>query len=318
MDYNEFVEYIDNLLKSHRFTADDMTRLYRKGYTACSEEEKKWICEFNARETGSESDILSADVLCVTKKKKNENGENEMEYTSLKEVYEDSQKHTEQSGIPPVSLHVFDIKTAERILAASFEEIKDRLIIRPLNYWLHKRDLKGAIYKKYDDIVLAVYQKLDLYDGVLSSKKILRTDLERWDMVGREEEVFQAALLNSQRLDRACVCDKHTMRESDFLNGSFTKDDISLVKGKILLSTFRSTNGAAAFFYPGVADKMLEIMGGEFTVVFMNVNDVMIFEKNDPFAVYAAKAAGDSTGIAEMLSGKCYRYDGKKLYAVKS
>ena len=30
-------------------------------------------------------------------------GENEMEYTSLKEVYEDSQKHTEQSGIPPVS-----------------------------------------------------------------------------------------------------------------------------------------------------------------------------------------------------------------------
>ncbi len=191
------------------------------------------------------------------------------------------------------------------------------LIIRPLNYDLHKRFLGGAIYKKYDDIVLAVYQKVSVYDGILSTRKILKTDLERWDMVGKEEEIFQAALLNSQRLDPASVFDKHTLRRYDFIADNFTKRDISMIKGQFLLSTFNSTNGAVSFFYPGVAEKLFRIMGGEFDIVFMNVNDVMIYEKNHPQAECAAQMAADSPIFGEMLSGKCYRYDGKKLYAIK-
>lgn len=182
-----------------------------------------------------------------------------------------------------------------------------------MNYDLHKRFLGRAIYKRYDDIALAEYQKVSVFDGILSTRKILKTDLERWGMVDKEEDIFQAALLNSQRLNPACVFNKYTHSECDFLTGNFTKKDISIAKGQIFLSAFRSANGAAALFYPGVAEKLRKIMGGEFDVVFMNVNAVMIYDKNNPSAVSDAYMAAESSVFGEMLSGKCYRYDGEKL-----
>ena len=42
-------------------------------------------------------------------------------------------------------------------------------------------------------------------------------------------------------------------------------------------------------------------MGGEFDVVFMNVNAVMIYDKNNPCAVSDSHMAADSSVFGEML-----------------
>ena len=43
--------------------------------------------------------------------------------------------------------------------------------------------------------------------------------------------------------------------------------------------------------------------------VFMNVNDVLLFELDDPSIWRYAKVASKSSDMGEMLSGKCYLCD---------
>ena len=59
---------------------------------------------------------------------------------------------------------------------------------------------------------------------------------------------------------------------------------------------------------------MMKVMGGPFQAVFMNINDVLIFDKNDNAAYSFAKTAQKgNTGMGEMLSGKVYMCDGKHM-----
>lgn len=61
---------------------------------------------------------------------------------------------------------------------------------------------------------------------------------------------------------------------------------------------------------PGVAEKMLQVMGGPFLAVLMNVNDVMILKENDSRARMLAKQAKETNGeMGEMLSGMIYICD---------
>lgn len=78
-------------------------------------------------------------------------------------------------------------------------------------------------------------------------------------------------------------------RSSALMDGNFQKEDIMFMGIHGLLSTNRTTNGAAAIFYPGVIPKLIEIMGGAFLVVFMNINDVMFSDIESPMAKEFAK-----------------------------
>ena len=51
-----------------------------------------------------------------------------------------------------------------------------------------------------------------------------------------------------------------------------------------VLATFKVTNGTAALFYPGVVEKMIQVMGGSFIAVFANINDVLIFDRKEGWA----------------------------------
>ena len=68
-----------------------------------------------------------------------------------------------------------------------------------------------------------------------------------------------------------------------------------------------------ALFYPGVIEKMMKIMGAPFQAVFMNINDVMIFAKDDPMAYHFAQTAKESSRMGEKLSGKMFLCDGKQV-----
>ena len=82
-----------------------------------------------------------------------------------------------------------------------------------------------------------------------------------------------------------------------------------MLRGQILLSSSATTNGALALLYPGVVEKMMKIMGGPFNAVFMNINDVMIFDLKNPMASNYAEQAKESGKLGEMLSGKVYMCD---------
>ena len=77
-----------------------------------------------------------------------------------------------------------------------YEVIKERLIIRPINYTDNKYELKEAVHKVHGDIALVLYVKLyDNKERGLGTTKIHKDVFESW---GRDfDEVWEAALINT-------------------------------------------------------------------------------------------------------------------------
>ena len=208
--------------------------------------------------------------------------------------------------------------------SGDYAKIKEHLILRPLNYELHEFELFDCVYKKINDFVLVLYQLIGVKEEPqqngkmthFTSSKIKRSELKRWGI--SEEEVLDEALKNTARLFPPCIFNKKTGKEANFLEEKgLTKKDIIapfFPVECILLSTFTTTNGAIALFYPGVIEKMMKIMGGSFAAVFMNINDVMICDKGSPFVdSFKATAKEAKSPLGEILSKSAYVCDKKGL-----
>lgn len=211
-------------------------------------------------------------------------------------------------------------------VSGNYETIKNHLILRPLNYELHEFELFDCVYRKINDFVLVLYQLLGIKEEPktngkkthLTSSKIKRSELKNWDI--SEEEVLDGALQNTARLFPPCVFNKKTGQKINFLaEKGLTKNDITspflpiFPIECILLSTFTTTNGAVALFYPGVINKMMKIMGGSFVAVFMNINDVMICDKGSPFVDSIKAIAQEASPLGERLSKSVYVCDKKGI-----
>lgn len=190
-----------------------------------------------------------------------------------------------------------------------YETVKDSLIIRPLNYQRNREKLSGCMYRQTGDVALTLYQLLGERDHTIHTSRIEKKDLHRWDMDGQEEEILDAALRNTAQIYPPCVYSRIYGDAVNFLSHHLEKDDIMFLNQVILLSTFETTNGAAALFYPGVREKMLEIIGGPFYAVFMNINDVAVLEMDNPMLQYWLRTAGKSSVLGDYLSDKCYLCD---------
>ena len=68
MDYEAFVDYIDNLLKTEMPDSGDIIRLYRSGYVPFDEEEKNSLRAFSIQKIGLDTDSLVMGVLSIKQK----------------------------------------------------------------------------------------------------------------------------------------------------------------------------------------------------------------------------------------------------------
>ena len=144
----------------------------------------------------------------------------------------------------------------------------------------------------------------------------MRSELAKWGMEEEVGQVMQNALENSARLFPACAYNKNTDKEVDLLKDDFTREDITLYGNHFLISTFRTVNGSLALFYPGVVDKLMELMGGEFIAVFMNINDIMIFDRHDASSKRYARTSSQSDEMGEMLSKRRYLCNEEGIFAM--
>lgn len=202
-------------------------------------------------------------------------------------------------------------------IAGDYDSLRDSLIIRYVNYELRKDQLDGCVYERFSDMAKVLYQRIDDKDGTLTTCKIDKDEVRLWGMEGEEERIMEAALRNTMRLYPASIFNHTIMKEVDVLDSSFCREDILMpMTGSGLLTTFRITNGAAAIFYPGVREKLAGVMGGSFLAVFMNINDIMIFDKESDLAEKYLMIAGKSTDLGEKLSERVYLCTGKGIVPV--
>ncbi len=322
MTYQEFIEYLKK--RAHEELGYDLDEIefYPKGYTSEDDKKVEWIRESNRLYVGKESNILLTDflVLCESKTSEITN----LQRIAVKLLYEDAKR----DGVEVAFQKIKDAKT--NLDAANpnyealgkrsngdYETIRSQLFVRPLNYTLHIRDLHGCVYERFSDFALVLYQLLGDAEHTLTSSKIRREELKNWGMEDKLDSIMYDALENTARLFPACVYDYSKQKEVDFLTEEFSREDITFMGNHLMLSTFKSTNGAVSLFYPGVVQKMMRIMDGAFIAVFMNINDVMIFDLDNPIAKEFAKNAGKSSQLGEMLSNKCYQCDENGIKIVR-
>lgn len=140
--------------------------------------------------------------------------------------------------------------------------------------------------------------------------------MEEWDV--DVDTVFETAILNSFRQAPPRFypwkkwIDNPGYRGEAFLD---LVNDYSMNKSHSgnCLSTAKKTNGAVAIFYPGVADRIAQLLDDSFYMVFTSVHEVMIHceEEADPDTLRKVLRDTITAATAEedFLTYNIYHYD---------
>lgn len=185
--------------------------------------------------------------------------------------------------------------------------IKNRLIIRPLNYKHNRRSLEDYVYNTFGDIALVLYALISDKEN-LYTVKIPSGVFAKWNL--DKESVFDAAMNNTQKLADARIYINLLDMNAD---GMVINDDINLNPELMpLITTTRKTNGAIAMFYPGVKEKIAEMFDDSFYVAFTSIHEAMIHKKGtiEPSSIRChIRATNRTFGMDETLTEEVYYYD---------
>ncbi len=200
------------------------------------------------------------------------------------------------------------------------KEFDRQLILRPINYWLNREELDDCIYWRFGDFALALYVQLKGV-GNHANMKIRRYMLDRRPV--QPEKMLIHGLLNTNlkmppRLFIAGdIRFTYAWEDGVFMPGEkgipttiSIEDRDEGIRG-YRLTTASMKNGAVAIFYPGVMERLAELLGGDYYVGFTSVHEAVIHpvrHKNPDemkASIHHINAVFDEK---DMLSNQIYRY----------
>ena len=188
-----------------------------------------------------------------------------------------------------------------------YDLIKDRLIIRPLNYNNNKNNLEDYVYDTFGDIALVLYAVINDKES-LHTVKIPYDIFKKWNL--DKKVVFTAAMDLTKKSAEARI---YTDLRSINGDGMDINDNVILESSTIpMITTTRKTNGAIAMFYPGVKEKIAEMFDDSFYVAFTSIHEAMIHKKGtiEPSSIRChIRATNRTFGKEETLTEEVYYYD---------
>ena len=188
-----------------------------------------------------------------------------------------------------------------------YDLIKDRLIIRPLNYSNNKNNLEDYVYDTFGDIALVLYAVIDDEES-LHTVKIPYDIFKKWNL--DKKVVFTAAMDSTKKSAEARI---YTDLRSINGDGMDINDNVILESNTIpMITTIRKTNGAIAMSYPGVKEKIAEMFDDSFYVAFTSIHEAMIHKKGtiEPSSIRRnIRATNRTFGKEETLTEEVYYYD---------
>ena len=211
----------------------------------------------------------------------------------------------------------------------SFESMKDRLIVRPLNYQANKETLKDYLYRVNGDIAIVIYTTIETAgnDDAFVTAKIAKVSIDKWGIT--EDEVFDWALQNTRDKYKPFIIPMGDIvagtKVSDVekfpsKNKYFMDEDFELKKSfnhAYMLRLEVNPNSSTAVFLTGVSKRLSEVLNDDLYFVLTSTNfsiihtksqhklkDVLEMAENDRKSAYADKENFLSEGI--------YYYDRNK------
>lgn len=157
-----------------------------------------------------------------------------------------------------------------------FSVAKEIIFIRAIN----KSNLQpDSIYKEIGDIAATVYFYIgDIADRFVSAQ-VPKTFLESWKLT--ESEVYSIAEENSRKLFPVkCYDILNPWGKGINLFSNECKLSTEICRPSCI-STSMKTNGASAIFWPGVKERIGELLNGNYYIVFTSVHEAMIHKDSN-------------------------------------
>lgn len=202
----------------------------------------------------------------------------------------------------------------ERIKKGRYEEIRNFLIMRPLNYKIVKADLQEIPHLVLGDITLVLYAVMAQHGGDYHTAKVPRDMMREWNV--SEEDAIRNALQNTQALYPARL-----FTVEDLLNWGAdirpTEDFQKIRKGSrsYILTNSLEINGAVALFYPDVAKRIAQALESDFYIACTSIHEAQIHSVDMISPDLIRSSLHDTNkhcnGREEVLTYSVYRYGRK-------
>lgn len=288
-------ETIFNFLEtSEAITETGVTiNAYHKDTTPTTEAEKELYTAINTKYCNdSSTDTLLIDMIVINLNTDSAPSAKDavlLKVDSLKRLYSEGGESAVIKTVLDNIKYALYIKDQAENTANSldkYDNIKDRLIIRPLNYNINESKLENTLYKKVEDIALTVYAIVidDMENGILNTIKIPFNIVETWEGV-TPEEVYTNALDNTAKYYNPRLytnifdIENTQFKDCALMENGYTVKE--LTPDRIaLLTTDRKTNGAIAAFLPGTLERISELYGNsDFYLAFTSIHEAMTHKK---------------------------------------
>ncbi len=322
-NYRKFCDTLKTRVLSNPLwnVAPENYKFYPDGYTGGTDQhEQEFVYTTNMKYHGIVSDILKGDFISL---KLRTGGESEcmcrfsLEYL-FAEYQEEGWEKIEFILQENISLaasanldYIFEHLT-------EYEFMKNRLMIRVINYFDNMLELEKYIYRVCGDIALVLYATLyDDHRG-LGAIKIPQEILLSWGI--DEDTIFNEALINTYTQAQPRLYTnlwdtiKTPVTKGAFMSMNSEVDPIEKFQVP-LVTTTKKMNGAIAMFYPGVKEKIAELFGSNYYIAFTSVHEARVHhcDSISPKLVEESlRDVNEHFNKDDILSRQVFYYDAEK------
>ncbi len=200
----------------------------------------------------------------------------------------------------------------------NFEQAKDNIIMQLVNTEQNKGMLETLPHRAFQDLSI-IYRWLVNKDNEGISSTVVNNSLaEKLDM--SEEQLFQAAVVNTKRLLPPTIRSMNDVIRDMFLNDGMPGEIADMMIGEIpddramyVISNDRGVNGAASMLYEDGLHILAEKLGSDLYIMPSSVHEVIAVSSNlgDPneLAQMVAEINMGQVSLEERLSNQVYLYD---------
>lgn len=210
----------------------------------------------------------------------------------------------------------------------NIEEIKDKIILRLVNYERNRERLAECPHMKFLDLVVTYHYITEIAPGEFVSALITYDEMESWEMT--QEEMHELAVKNTERIFPAnvkslakVVADAYMEKIPD---GCDLKEEFEAYiqyleeKPKYdmrILSNDRGINGANCILYKDQLSKLAKELDANLFVLPSSVHElILVAEDEDIEPEFLKELVRDANlsavGLIDLLSDNIYYYDRDK------
>lgn len=316
------------LMKDNRFSfIETDLQIYADGLSDECGELSKIIADTNKVYHNSNSDVLNGNYLiCNSNSDKNTEVKKQIRF-NLDAYYKDALKSDMETVKEIIAQEILgksaDTEIDDVLSTNRYEDIKSHLMIRAVNFLKNSVRLEDAIYSRFGDMAICAYLKVSDKNGQFMSVKIKNDMLEKYNISA--EQVINYAVNNSCVLYPERLFFSLNDLSNEQCTGFSADEALERVKsGELKINKFKPVvavtntahlNGAFAMFYPENAEKLSEILGGDYYAVFLSIHEVYLHPKN----MYSPgqlknnlMATNNRFNDDDVLTYKIYRYNSKR------